>query len=143
VKRRSDAERGQALAEFAIVAPIALLLIFGIIDFARALYTYEMVGQAARVGTRYAIVHTMQPANCSDPSIGTAPCEQANSALILSRFNFDPNATTMVYTWEGASATCSATAQPGCYVQIEVDNTFKFVIVPGTITFKSTSRLTI
>jgi Flp pilus assembly protein TadG len=143
VKRRPDAERGQALAEFAVVAPVSLLLIFGIIDFARALYTYEMVGQAARAGTRYAIVHAAQPQNCSDPSVGTAPCEQANSAFILSRFNFDPNATTMVHTWEGPSATCTGTAQPGCYVQIEVDNTFKFVVVPGTMTFKSTSRLTI
>jgi Flp pilus assembly protein TadG len=143
VKRRGDAERGQALAEFAVVAPVVLLLIFGIIDFARALYTYEMVGQAARAGTRYAIVRALQSPNCSDPSIGTAPCEQANSAFIFARFNFDPDATTVVQTWEGPSATCTATAQPGCYVEIEVDNTFKFAIVPGTITLKSTSRLTI
>ncbi len=49
--------RGQALVEFALVAPIFFLLLFAIIDFGRYVYYVEILNNAAREGTRYAIVH--------------------------------------------------------------------------------------
>ena len=41
-------QRSQAMTEFALVAPVLLLLTFGIIDFGRALYFYALAGNAAR-----------------------------------------------------------------------------------------------
>ena len=52
----SHHERGSALVEFAIASTVALTLIFGIVDFGRGLYTYHLVSNAARAGSRYAIV---------------------------------------------------------------------------------------
>jgi Flp pilus assembly protein TadG len=49
-------ESGQALVEFAIIAPILLLLIMGIVDFGRAFYTYHVLIDAAREGARVAVV---------------------------------------------------------------------------------------
>lgn len=49
--------RGQALAEFALVAPIFFLLLFSIIDFGRYVYYVQILNNAAREGARYAIVH--------------------------------------------------------------------------------------
>lgn len=49
--------RGQALAEFAIVAPIFFMMLFGIIDFGRYVYYVQILNNAAREGARYAIVH--------------------------------------------------------------------------------------
>ncbi len=49
--------RGQALVEFALVAPIFFLLLFAIIDFGRYVYYVQVLNNAAREGTRYAIVH--------------------------------------------------------------------------------------
>ncbi|MDQ6691514.1 MAG: pilus assembly protein [Candidatus Dormibacteraeota bacterium] len=43
------------MTEFALVAPVLLLLTFGIIDFGRALYFYVTAGAAAREGARIAI----------------------------------------------------------------------------------------
>jgi Flp pilus assembly protein TadG len=43
--------------EFALVAPIFVLLLFSIIEFGRAIYVVEMLNNAAREGARYAIVH--------------------------------------------------------------------------------------
>ena len=55
---RSDAhERGQALVEFALVLPVLLLLIFGIVDAGRLIYTYNTVSNAARNAARVAIVN--------------------------------------------------------------------------------------
>jgi Flp pilus assembly protein TadG len=48
--------RGQSLTEFALTAPILLLLILAIIDFGRAWQTYQIITDAARLGTRTAVV---------------------------------------------------------------------------------------
>jgi hypothetical protein len=48
-------QRSQGLVEFAIIAPIILLLTFGIIDFGRALYLYITLQQAANEGARVAV----------------------------------------------------------------------------------------
>jgi hypothetical protein len=54
LRRRS---RGQGLVEFALVAPIFFLVLFSLIEFGRAVYTIQMLNNAAREGARYAIVH--------------------------------------------------------------------------------------
>lgn len=48
-------QRSQAMTEFALVAPILLLMIFGIIDFGRAIYIYSTLVAAANEGVRVAI----------------------------------------------------------------------------------------
>jgi Flp pilus assembly protein TadG len=48
---------GQALVEFALVAPIFFLMLFSIIEFGRYVYSVQILNEAAREGARYAIVH--------------------------------------------------------------------------------------
>ncbi|HKC20268.1 MAG TPA: TadE family protein [Candidatus Dormibacteraeota bacterium] len=48
-------QRSQAIVEFAIVAPILLLLLFGIVDFGRVIYVYATINQAVNEGARAAI----------------------------------------------------------------------------------------
>ena len=52
--RKGDS--GQAIVEFALVVPILLLLILGIVDFARAWNSYQVLTDAGREGTRLAVV---------------------------------------------------------------------------------------
>ena len=49
-------ERGQSLVEFALIIPIFIILVFGIIDFGMGLRAYITVTQATREGARYAAV---------------------------------------------------------------------------------------
>jgi Flp pilus assembly protein TadG len=49
-------ERGAAAVEFALVAPLLVLLICGIIDFGRAYSTLNQLAAAAREGARIAAV---------------------------------------------------------------------------------------
>jgi Flp pilus assembly protein TadG len=49
-------ERGQALAEFALVLPLLLLLIAGIVEFARAWNIKQAVTDAAREGIRHVVL---------------------------------------------------------------------------------------
>jgi Flp pilus assembly protein TadG len=57
-RRRSvrRGEDGQALVEFALVLPILLFLLLGIVDFARAWNVYEVLTDAGREATRLAVV---------------------------------------------------------------------------------------
>ncbi|TMC53445.1 MAG: pilus assembly protein [Chloroflexi bacterium] len=55
VTKYMRSQRSQGLTEFAIIAPIILLLTFGIIDFGRALYVYITLQQAANEGARVAV----------------------------------------------------------------------------------------
>lgn len=50
-------ERGTALVEFALIAPFLFLVLFGIIDFGRALNYYNQVTQLAGQGARAAAVN--------------------------------------------------------------------------------------
>ena len=49
-------QRSQGLTEFALIAPVLLLLTFGIIDFGRGLYFYITLQQAANEGARVAVL---------------------------------------------------------------------------------------
>ena len=49
-------ERGAAAAEFALLLPVLLTILFGIIEFGMIMYGREVVTNAAREGTRAGIV---------------------------------------------------------------------------------------
>jgi Flp pilus assembly protein TadG len=54
-RRRSDGADGQSLVEFALVIPLFLLLVAGVVDFGMALYSNMTVINAAREGARVSI----------------------------------------------------------------------------------------
>src|SRR5215212_6496271 len=45
--------------EFAVVAPIFFLILFGIYEYSRYLFTVQLVNNAAREGARYAVVNSV------------------------------------------------------------------------------------
>jgi Flp pilus assembly protein TadG len=51
-------KRGQAIVEFALVLPILLFLVFGIMEGGRVMFEQIIVTEAAREGARVAIVNT-------------------------------------------------------------------------------------
>ncbi len=52
--------RGQSLVETAMVLPILILIILGLLEFGRAFFIYTVVSNAAREGARFGLV---QPLN--------------------------------------------------------------------------------
>jgi Flp pilus assembly protein TadG len=54
---RRHRTRGQGLVEFALILPIFLLIIFGILDIGRAVYAYNTVANSARIAARVALVN--------------------------------------------------------------------------------------
>jgi len=50
-------ERGQELAEYALILPIFLLVVMGIFDMGRVVYYYSALQNSVREGARYGIIH--------------------------------------------------------------------------------------
>lgn len=49
--------RGQSLVEFALVLPLLVLIVFGVLDLGRAFYALITITNAAREGARYGITN--------------------------------------------------------------------------------------
>ncbi len=76
---RATAEHGQTLVEFALVVPVFLLMLFGLLDVGRYVYMNSVLSQAAREGARVAAVEAYWIGS-ADPSCGTSwrsglPCD--------------------------------------------------------------------
>ncbi len=81
--RRATVGHGQGLVEFALVLPIFLLVLFGLIDVGRLVYMNSVLSQAAREGARVASVEA-DWIGSTDPSCGTlgGPVCPANFAAL-------------------------------------------------------------
>ncbi|MGI9427665.1 MAG: TadE/TadG family type IV pilus assembly protein [Bythopirellula sp.] len=74
---RGPDRRGVAAVEFAIVAPIFFMLVFGCIEFGRALMVQQILTNASRVGARQAIT-----LNASESAVVSAASSYASSTSV-------------------------------------------------------------
>jgi hypothetical protein len=65
-------ERGNALVEFALVAPLLFLILFGVLDFGKAFNYWSDENHLAAQGARLAAVNNATPGNCPDGSTPTS-----------------------------------------------------------------------
>jgi Flp pilus assembly protein TadG len=150
-QRREDRERGSVLLEFGLVTIVLFMLIFGVIDFGRALYAYHFVSHAAREATRFAIV---RGANCRLPDACPAQASDVQNYVVNTLANgigLNSNAISVNAVWPGSSydgvtnCTTSAPNSPGCPVQVQVQYGFNFVfpLMPTSVCNIQTGSATI
>ena len=85
IRSRRNVGRGQSLVEFALILPIFLLMLFGLLDIGRLVYMNSTLSQAAREGARLAAVQaswvgldgTPQGPACNAPGGPTCPADVA------------------------------------------------------------------
>lgn len=71
---------GVAAVEFALLLPVLLAFVFGIINFGALLYNQAVITNAAREGARWGAINTTSAINCSGSTAGTLdPCQIANN----------------------------------------------------------------
>lgn len=58
IKKLLSGRRGQALVETALMLPILILILMGIVEFGRILNAYLIITNASREGARCAVVHS-------------------------------------------------------------------------------------
>lgn len=83
-QRHSRKTRGQAMVEFAMVAPMFFLLLFTTIEAGRFIFYYETLSSATREGARYAIVNGANTLGCpSGPAApGSSACDTAGNNVV-------------------------------------------------------------
>jgi Flp pilus assembly protein TadG len=77
------AEEGSLLVETALSLLIVIPMVFWMFEMCMLTYTYSVLGDAARQGVRYAIVHGTDSGNCSGPSSGCADSSAANVKSVV------------------------------------------------------------
>ena len=84
-------ELGQAPVELAFSVIFVIVLIAGFIELVVLLYAYVSVGDAAKEGMRYAIVHGTLSHNCNgpgDPLNASIACDASNADVINAITNY-------------------------------------------------------
>lgn len=135
-------DQGAGIVEFAFSSMIFLALLIGLFDFSLALYTFHYVSNAARQGSRYAMVRGL---DCSAYS-NTTPCPAQESDISsyvksLGYPGIDPSHMTVtVFTYQnsisektgstswvacGEGVSCNL---PGSQVQVKVTYSFPLEI---------------
>ena len=82
MKRRS-ASRGQSLVEFALVLPLFIVLVFGVIDGGRAIFAFNQMSQIARSVARTASTACFQSPTPCDATTGPISAAIADASVGL------------------------------------------------------------
>lgn len=151
------AQRGTTIVETALVMIALLVVLFGIMDFGRAMYTYHLVNNAARIGARFAIVHG---GNCTHSVTGSAdtwPCpatadEIANyvsrQSVLMGLGDLPTDAVQTSYEFVpscNGGVNAAPNNQQGCAVTVTVSYEYDFLLpfMPTKLNISSNSRMLI
>lgn len=83
--QRARDDRGAAIIEFALVAPLLLVLVWGIIEAGRAFYTINSLASAVRDGARYGAACNLGAPGNTLTLTGTA-CETEIRDMVVTAF---------------------------------------------------------
>jgi Flp pilus assembly protein TadG len=95
---RGAHERGQTLAEFGMILPVLILLIFGLIDIARMMESWVSIQEAAREGARYGVTGRI---DCTGPaSPDREKCIRQTVTNATASLNNKASITTTFKSWD-------------------------------------------
>jgi len=115
---RPHGEDGTAAVEFALVFPILILLVFGIIEFGLALYYKEVLTNASREGARAGIIIS-SPRPTADEIKGVVVTALTNAGL--------PSCNASCITVTGAQGSS------GDDLTVRVDYPYRFSVLANLI----------
>ncbi len=153
--RPKRSSRGQALVEFALVLPLFLLLIFGIVDAGRLIFTYNTVANSARDAARVAIVNqSTAGTNTCDTTGTTYPVDQPypKGCAIVSGLGLQLTAADVCVNFRSSTAVApnpcvdGGTAATGSIAMVRVTGRFQALTpiigqIIGPMSVSSTSEI--
>lgn len=144
-------EDGATMVEFALTVMVTLTILFGVMATCMGLYTFNVVSEAAREGSRYAIVRGSSSCGDATPDCNATAASIQTYVQSLGFPGIDPANMQVFTVWSptfaGQTCTPSATCNnPGNQVQVTVKYTFPFTVpfIPSqTLTLWNTSQMVI
>ena len=134
---RSDERRASAIVETALVLPLMLLLLFGIMEYGRYVLSLQVVTNAAREGCRYAVTHT-QPVTLGGATTGNATSDVTNtvSNFLIGQQLSSQSIQVYLSDSQGNNIGAWNGATPGQYVCVQITGNFQ-ITVPRLLSFPS------
>lgn len=131
-------ERGAAAVEFALVVPVLIVMIFGMVDMGMAINAQAIVSNAAREGARAASF------NGANVTATTTVVTSATKYLIGTA----PTTTITCQAIGTATTIACSSASPGDSVVVQVNYTYKWLTpgvlgLPGQSPIAATSQMRI
>jgi hypothetical protein len=97
------------LIEFSMSVWTVFLVTFLVFEFCMTVYTYSVLGNAAREGVRYAIVHGSDSAMCSGPGTGCGDPRGSNVTAVVNGYTgvtfHDMAGMTITPSWPDGTST--------------------------------------
>jgi Flp pilus assembly protein TadG len=118
-------EEGVSVIEFALIAPLLILLVVGILDVARAMNAVVLLGSASQEGAHYAVLNptaTIPPGESVPPAIASAARARTaplNASSIAVTAEYYDNAAATFRPWPTAGIPASSPIA-GVMVRIRV-----------------------
>lgn len=134
-------ERGQAAVEFVLIAPILLLLIIGMIEFARVFNMQQTIADAAREGARTAAVFDPQIDADSVRRVVQAKIAAAGFDAQTATITFYGNGVQNVYATNRGDLTAVQVEMPYRFVYLRRLMAVGFTGTGGIINLSSTARM--
>lgn len=132
--------RGQALVEFALVTVALLALTFGVVEIGRMVLCYTTIANAARIGSRYAIVHgSDNPATVSQIQNVVKGFLKAGTVSTSTVTTCSPGTGLDICVKYPSTGSCT---DPGCQVKVTVNYLYDPILSYyslGSINLASTS----
>jgi hypothetical protein len=117
---RRQRDSGQELVEYAIVFPVLMLMLLGIIEFGRIIYSYNAISNAAREGARYAVVPASKlPLADAVGRPPRVPCTAAGNVIIQRVCD-----RAMALAWKDLYVTVSQPDTSTVQVEVEYEGEF-------------------
>lgn len=128
-------ENGATLVEFAIILPLFIILIFGIIEFGLVLYNKGIITRAAREGARAGAVYNVGSAIDIE---GVVEYYINNNLVSFASPKPDPGIGVVILDQNGIVKTgqlnCPLTAQSKESIKVTVSYPYTFLILPNFVT---------
>ncbi len=141
VRRRRE-QRGATLVEFSLTFLLFLVILLGIMEMSRMMWTYSTIAHAARQGARYCMVHG---------SMNTAVLEDLEAVVHRSSTGLQTDQITISPIWNpdtGRETADPASVARGDIAEVRVTYPFQFItgdllVEAGSLTLATTTRIVV
>ncbi len=130
---------GNAIVEFALIVPVLLIMMMGLVDAGRAISANARLGTGVTTALRYAMTDAYADAAISTAALEGSRYASGEASVAVSRFCECP---------DGSPITCTDTCPAGfrrIFVQVAMDRTqmtlFSYPVIGSSVTVSRTSSL--
>jgi len=141
-------EAGQSLIEMAVTLPVLFAFLFCFMELSLAFYSYNMISETAREGTRYAMVHGASCPNSTNPTCKATAAQVDAYVLGIGWANVAGGTMTVCTYYNNNACNTNPTGSEAVGNPVKVTVTYVFPItmpfVPkNSLTMTSSSQMTI